>query len=82
MRTKLRVRLCTLAIGLAVVMLGPVGLAHADDIIASSTGIASPTQTINFEEIVLAMNSSLTNQYASLGVTFSPNVFYSPQTGF
>lgn len=79
---KIQLRVCTLVVGLALAMLGPVGLAHADDIIASPTGIASPTQTINFEEIVLAMNSSLTNQYASLGVTFSPDVFYSPQTGF
>jgi hypothetical protein len=82
MKIKLPVRLCTLVVGVAVAVFGPVGLAHADDIIASSTGIASPTQTITFEEIVLAMNSSVTNQYASLGVTFSPSVFYSPETGF
>lgn len=82
MRIKLPLRLFTLVVGLAVAALGPAGLARADDIIASPTAIASPTQTINFEEIVLAMNSSLTNQYASLGVTFSPNVIYSPQTGF
>jgi len=81
MRIKLPARLCTLVVGLVVVAaLGPV--ARADDIIASATGITSPTQTITFEEIVLGMNSSVTNQYASLGVTFSPSVFYSPETNF
>jgi PEP-CTERM motif len=56
--------------------------ALADDIIASATGLASPTQTLTFEEIVLPVNTSLTNQYAGLGVSFSPSVFYSPQTNF
>lgn len=56
--------------------------ARADDIIASSTGLTSPVQTLTFDEIILPMNTSVTNQYAGLGVTFSPNVFYSPQTTF
>ena len=56
--------------------------ARADQIIASSTGLTTPTQTLTFDEIVLPMNASLTNQYAGLGVSFSPNAFYSPQTNF
>jgi hypothetical protein len=80
MRIKLPMGMFALAVVLAAAALGPV--AYADDIIASPTGITSPTQTITFEEILLPMNSSLTNQYAGLGVTFSPNVYYSPQTGF
>jgi len=56
--------------------------ARADQIIASSTGLTTPTQTLTFDEIVLPMNASLTNQYAGLGVSFSPNAFYSPQTNY
>lgn len=56
--------------------------AHANIIDLSPTGIASPAVTITFDEHVLATNTSVTNQYADLGVTFSPNVFYSPQTNF
>lgn len=56
--------------------------AIADSFSASPTGVASPTQTIDFSEIVLAQNSVVTNQYAGLGITFSPNVYYDPQTGF
>jgi len=56
--------------------------AKADEIIASATGLSSPTQTLTFDEIILPMNTSVTNQYAGLGVSFTPNVFYSPQTGF
>jgi hypothetical protein len=82
MRIKFTVRLFGLAVGLAMVALGTAGLAQADTINGSPTGLASPAETITFDEILLPMNTTLTNQYASLGVTFSPNVFYSPQTGF
>jgi hypothetical protein len=68
---------------LAVLALGVAATgARADDIIASATGLASPAQTLTFDEIVLPMNTSVTNQYAGLGVSFSPDVFYSPQTNF
>jgi hypothetical protein len=56
--------------------------AHANIIDSSPTGIASPAVTITFDEHVLATDTSVTNQYADLGATFSPNVFYSPQTNF
>jgi hypothetical protein len=55
---------------------------NATPIIASSTGLSNPVYTITFDEHVLAMNSSVTTQYSDFGVTFSPNLYYSPQTGF
>ena len=56
--------------------------AQAGTIIASTTGLASPVSTITFDEIVLAQNTAVTNQYAGLGVSFSSLAYYSPQTGF
>ena len=56
--------------------------AQAASISGGSSGLASPAQTITFDEILLTPNSSVTNEYSSLGVTFSPNLYYSPQTGF
>src|SRR5438874_13830194 len=56
--------------------------ASATPITNSLTGLTSPTTTITFDEHVLAANSTVTNQYADLDVTFSPNVYYDPQTGF
>lgn len=47
--------------------------------IISTTGIASPALTITFSELALTANTVVTNQYASFGVTFSPNVFQNPQ---
>jgi hypothetical protein len=55
--------------------------ANITEIFASPTGIASPVQTITFDEIVLPANSLVTNQYSGLGVTFS-GIYYDPQTGF
>ena len=45
----------------------------------NTTGIAAPVQTITFDEFVFAANTPLSNQYSSLGVTFSPGITYSPQ---
>ena len=42
----------------------------------NSTGLTSPVQTITFDEFVFPDNTSITNQYSSLGVTFSPNLFF------
>jgi hypothetical protein len=52
--------------------------AQATPIIAAATGLAAPSQTITFSEIVLATGAQLTNQYAGLGVTFN-NLFYNTQ---
>lgn len=64
-----------------IVLLCGVGL-RADIINGAATGLSNPGQTITFDEHVFPMNTVITNQYADLGVTFSPNVFYSPQNGF
>ena len=50
-------------------------------LIVNSTGISNPARTITFSEISLANGASLTNQYSSLGVTFT-GLFYDPQPGF
>ena len=67
------------ALGFAMMASVP---AQATQIIASTTGLASPASTITFDEIVLPTFTIVTNQYAGLGVTFSPGLDYSPQTGF
>ena len=54
--------------------------AHAAQINGASTGLASPTSTITFDEVVLPGDTPVTNQYASYGVTFTPNLYYSPQS--
>lgn len=56
-----------------------LGIARGDVINGSTTGLASPATTITFGEIPLATNAVVTNQYAGLGVTFSPNVYYNPE---
>ena len=40
------------------------------------TGLASPSRVITFDEHVFAPGTILTNQYADLGVRFSPNIVY------
>ena len=44
----------------------------------NTTGIVSPAQTITFDELVFANNTTITLQYSSLGATFSPNLYYDP----
>ena len=51
--------------------------AYATAISNSTTGLASPIVTITFDEHVLPAQSAVTSQYADLGVTFSPNLYYS-----
>lgn len=55
---------------------------YAATIANSANGLALPASTITFDEHVLLSGSSVTNEYADLGVTFSPNLYYSSQTGF
>jgi hypothetical protein len=43
----------------------------------NSTGISNPATTITFSEVPLAQDTPLTNQYASLGVSFS-GLYYHP----
>ena len=67
------------AIALAAVGSAP---AHATIISGSTTGLAGATSTITFDEIVLPTGTLVTNQYAGLGLTINPGLYYSPQTGF
>jgi hypothetical protein len=56
-------------------------IGRADTINSSPTGLTSPASTITFSEIVLPTATPLSNQYAGLGVTFSPGFTYDPQPG-
>jgi hypothetical protein len=71
----LRSKPATLIALIVVLAFGSVA-AHAGQIDASAVGLASPAETITFAEIALPADTVLTNQYASLGVTFSPNAYY------
>lgn len=44
----------------------------------NGTGLISPAQTVNFSGYAPAHNTRITTEYRPYGVTFSPNVFYSP----
>lgn len=57
-------------------------ISNATPISNSTNGLASPEATITFDEHVLAIGSAVTNEYSDLGVTISPNLYYSSQTGF
>ena len=50
-----------------------VGAATLD---SAASGIAAPTTTITFNEVALSTGTSVTNQFASFGVTFTPGVTY------
>ena len=67
--------------GLATIglLFGSASVLPAQTLFQNSTGIASPATTITFSEHVLATGANVTTQYSDLGVTFSPNLFYSPQ---
>ena len=67
---------------LAGLLLAAWGVAAAAPISGSPTGLASPELTITFDEHILTPGDVLTNQYADLGLTFTPNLFYSCQEGF
>ena len=54
------------------------GAAFAAPVINSS-GLASPTSNVTMDEVVLPDFTALSNQYASLGVTFAGS-FYNPQS--
>ncbi len=47
-------------------------------IIQSDVGLSNPAITLHFDEFGLADFTSVTDQYASLGVTFSPYLVQSP----
>lgn len=57
-------------VGVAVIALGIGGTAQAGTF-NNSTGLTNPTQTINFNEFPLAEGDQVTNQFSSLGVSFT-----------
>jgi len=60
--------LASIALGLA--LLSWPQIVHATTL-NNETGLPNPLNVITFEEIVLAPDTPLTDQYAGLGVTFS-----------
>ena len=44
-------------------------------IVGNATGLASPAVTINFTEFGIPLDTVLTNQYSSLGITFSSGIY-------
>lgn len=56
--------------------------AQAATIIASGSGLANSQSTITFDQVVLSSGTVVTNQFASFGLTITPGLSYSPQTGF
>ena len=59
-------------------LLSTSGLVMADSI-TNDSGLASPDVTITFDEFVFAEGTIITDQFSSLGVTFSPNLNYDSQ---
>ena len=53
------------------------GSVNASIIIASPSGLASPGSLITFDEFTLPTDSSVTNEYSSLGITFT-GLLYDP----
>lgn len=47
---------------------------------ATQTGLASAEVSITFDEIILPSSTVLSDEYAGLGVTFSPGLLYNPGT--
>ena len=64
-------------LGLAV-MVGGIGQAQATSLV-NNFGLASPTSTITFDEIVVPQNTVVDIQYAGLGVTFTTGLRYDTQ---
>ena len=52
--------------------------ASAGPVSGNGVGLSAPTTLITFDEFVLPQDTVVTNQYASLGVTFGPGLHYSP----
>jgi PEP-CTERM motif len=75
-------RKSVLAVAALAAAVMPMNAASAAQIVASTTGISNPDVVITFDEVVLPTNSLVTNEYAGFGVSFSPGLGYSPQTGF
>jgi hypothetical protein len=71
--------LTTILAAAGIVLFGTA--ARADQLI-NNTGLVAPAHTITFEEIILPTGTPVTNQYAGLGVTFTPSMYYDVQPVF
>ena len=58
-----------------------VSQVYANTVI-NNFGLASPGSIITFSEYTFPTGTSISNQYASLGVTFTPDLFYNVQPEF
>jgi hypothetical protein len=58
------------------VLLDNIQLGVKAPIVHNQTGLANPSRVITFDEHIFAPGTILTNQYADLGVRFSPNIVY------
>ena len=67
----------SLGVLLALVATGTSAMPASAAFLQNSTGLSNPTKTIAFEEIVFPDTTAITNQYASLGATFAPQLYYS-----
>jgi hypothetical protein len=54
----------------------------AGEINSDASGLASPAYTITFDEYSIVQGTPITNQYASLGASFSSGIYFDPQPGF
>lgn len=64
-----------LALGVAPVLFGLSGTVDGA-LVHNTFGLSSPDQTLTFDEVVLATDTSVTTQYSSFGVSFSSELFY------
>jgi hypothetical protein len=68
-------------LGALALLLASAGQGRADPII-NNVGISNPALTVTFSEYSPATGTPITTLYSSLGVTFSPSLFYNVQPDF
>ena len=73
-------RTIQMAVACVAVLVAMAGQVQAG-VITNDFGLSNPAQTITFDEFVFPAGTSITNEYSSLGVTFSPNLVYNAQEG-
>ena len=76
-RLKAKDNMKKLQMAVCAVLVATAGHVQATSL-NNTTGIASPARTITFNEFVFDNNTAITLQYASLRVTFSPQLYYNP----
>lgn len=74
-------RAIQLAVACVALLAATAGQVQAG-IITNNVGISSPGQVITFDEFTFATGTPITNQFSSLGASFSPNMYYNVQPVF